>query len=258
MPTILFDDIIFGPIVSRRLGVSLGVNLLPTNGKICNFDCIYCECGWTDMVGKKLRFNPKEEVIKLLEEVLKGRNERGEPLDVITYAGNGEPTMHPDFEEIIDKSIELRDKYFPNVKIAVLSNATLLEREGVRRALERVDRAILKIDSAIDSTIRLIDNPQGRYSLERVVEMMKQFESEIIIQTMFLRGEYKGEVVDNTTEREVNALISLLKDINPSLVMIYSIDRDTPLDSLEKVSSEEMEAIGKQMEESGIKVSVTK
>ncbi len=254
----LFDDIIFGPIKSRRLGVSLGVNLLPTNGKLCNFDCIYCECGWTDKKSEKLRFNPKEEVISRLEEVLKCRKERGEPLDVITYAGNGEPTMHPDFAEIIDKSIELRDIYFPDVKIAVLSNATLLERESVRKALERVDRAILKIDSALDESIKLIDNQRGNYSLQRVIDMMKRFEGEIVIQTMFLRGEYKGKIVDNTTDEELDALIEVLKDINPSMVMIYSIDRATPLDTLEKVSSEELEAIGKRLEVNGINVSVTK
>ncbi len=258
MATMLFNDIVFGPIISRRLGVSLGVNLLPTDGKLCNFDCIYCECGWSDSVDKKLRFNTMDSVISTLEQRLSERADKGEPLDVITFAGNGEPTMHPDFAEIIDKTIALRDRYFPNVKIAVLSNATLIGRDSVRGALERVDRAILKIDSAIDSTIQLIDKPRGNYSLEAVVEAMKRFEGEVIIQTMFLRGDYFGERVDNTTLIELAALIEVIKSVNPSLVMIYTIDRDTPHKELEKVPVAELDAIGRIMEQCGLKVSVAR
>lgn len=258
MATKLFTDIIVGPIISRRLGVSLGVNLLPTNGKLCNFNCVYCECGWTLKGAEKLKFNPKDEVIKQLEEKLIERKKSGEALDVITFAGNGEPTMHPHFAEIIDATIALRDDYFPDVKIAVLSNATLIGRESVRLALEKVDRAILKIDSAFDETIAIIDNPNGDYSLRNVIDNMKKFKGEIIIQTMFLRGSYKGEVIDNTVEREVAAWIEVLKEIRPPLVMIYTIDRDTPLDTLSKVSYEEMCEIAKRVEKEGIEISVAK
>lgn len=258
MATKLFNDIIVGPIISRRLGVSLGVNLLPTNGKLCNFNCIYCECGWTEKSTEKLVFNPKIEVLSLLEDCLRGRAERGETLDVITFAGNGEPTMHPDFAEIIDATIVLRDRYFPSVKVAVLSNATLIGRDSVRNALERVDRALLKIDSSFAHTIELIDEPRGAYSLDKVVKAMKKFRGELIIQTMFLRGEYKGEVVDNTTDSEINGLIEVYKDLNPAEVMIYTIDRDTPLETLEKLSSDEMVAIGEKLSAAGINVSVTK
>lgn len=258
MATKLFSDIIIGPIISRRLGISLGVNLLPVNGKLCNFNCIYCECGWTEKGTEKLVYNPKDEVLKQLEERLRERSEKGEHLDVITFAGNGEPTMHPAFAEIIDATIALRDRYFPKVKVAVLSNATLIDRESVRHALEKVDRAILKIDSAFDETIALIDGPKGSYSLRKVIDAMKKFRGEIIIQTMFLRGEYEGKVVDNTTEKEVKAWIEVLKEIHPSLVMIYTIDRDTPLKTLSKVPYAELCAIGEEVEGEGIKATVAK
>lgn len=258
MATKLFNDIIIGPIISRRLGISLGVNLLPTNGKLCNFNCIYCECGWTEKGAEKLVYNPKKEVLRELEERLKERREKGESLDVITFAGNGEPTMHPDFAEIIDATIALRDIYFPHVKVAVLSNATLIDRDNVRHALEKVDRAILKIDSAFDHTIQLIDGPKGNYSLRKVIDAMKKFRGEIIIQTMFLRGEHNGEVVDNTTPEEIEAWINVLREIHPSLVMIYTIDRDTPLKTLSKVSYEELCAIGEEVESYGIKATVAK
>lgn len=258
MATKLFDEVIIGPIISRRLGISLGVNLLPINGKLCNFNCIYCECGWTEKVNQKLVYNPKDEVLRLLEKTLRERSEQGEHLDVITFAGNGEPTMHPDFAEIIDATLALRDKYFPTVKVAVLSNATLIDRQSVRSALERVDQAILKIDSAFEHTINLIDAPRAGYSLRKVIDAMKMFKGEIIIQTMFLRGECNGEVVDNTTKEEVNAWIEVLKEIKPSLVMIYTIDRDTPLKTLEKVPYAELCAIGEEVEYAGIKATVAK
>lgn len=258
MGTFLFNDIIFGPIVSRRLGVSLGVNLLPLDSKLCNFDCIYCECGWTKKgeKGGKPFFNDKAAVLKRLEEVLSDRAAKGEALDVITFAGNGEPTMHPDFAEIIDGTIALRNKYFPNVKVAVLSNATMLGRESVREALAKVDRAILKIDSAFDETIQAINSPLGKYTLEAVLDNMSLFTGEIIVQTMFLRGVNKGVVIDNTTDREINAWIEVLKRVRPSQVMIYSLDRDTPLETLTKVPKEELEKIAAKVTAAGFECSV--
>ena len=258
MSTILFGDIIFGPVKSRRLGVSLGVNLLPTYAKLCNFDCIYCECGWTENRShRKLEFNEKEAVIGGLRERLSKMKSEGAPLDVITFAGNGEPTMHPDFAEIIDRTVALRDEFFPNVKVAVLSNATMIGKPEIRKALEKVDRAILKIDSAFPETIRLINGPRFDYSLDKVVENMKLFHNEVIVQTMFLRGEYKGERVDNTTEKEVSAWLEVLKEIAPKQVMIYSIDRETPADSLEKVSCEDMETIAGKVRNLGMECTVS-
>ncbi len=257
--TFLFDDIIVGPIHSRRMGVSLGVNLLPTNGKICNFNCIYCECGWTKKdEGVKLHFNPKEEVLRLLEDVLKGRKERGEAMDVITFAGNGEPTSHPDFAEIIDKTLELRDKYFPNVKVCVLTNATFVNKDTVRNALEKVDKAMLKIDAGSDAKISVINDPYKSYRLSDVVDGIKKFRGEIIIQTMFLHGTEFGKVADNTSKEDVAQWIEVLKDIQPNEVVIYTLDRDTPSKSISRLSVEELEEIGKEVEKAGFKCTVTK
>lgn len=253
--TALFHDIIFGPVHSRRLGLSLGVNLLPTESKLCNFNCIYCECGW-NTGGARPRFNSREDVRRLLGDKLREMGAEGGCPDVITFAGNGEPTMHPQFEEIIGDTIALRDELCPSAKISVLSNATMIGRASVRRALERVDNNILKLDSAFDETVRLIDNPQGAYSVDEVVGNMMKFEGRMIIQTMFLRGEYDGQRVDNTTEREVSAWLALVAKVRPRQVMIYTIDRDTPAKDLHKVPLDELKAIAARVAELGIDVSV--
>jgi len=258
MATFLFDKIIFGPVKSRRLGVSLGINLLPNDSKLCNFNCIYCECGWTP--GKKdlkAEFHPRELVKQKLDEKLSEMLENGEAPDVITYAGNGEPTMHPDFPGIIDDSIELRNKYFPKAKIAVLSNATLIHKPKIAEALKKVDDNILKLDSGIDETVKLLNNPLGFYRIENVVQSMKQFNGKFILQTMFVKGEYEGKKVDNTTEEELSAWLKLVKEVNPQLVMIYTIARDTPSPDLVKVSYEELASIGKRLEKEGFEVQIS-
>ncbi len=241
--TSLFDDIIFGPVRSRRLGLSLGVNLLPTESKLCSFDCIYCECGW----------NADR---KLLAAKLAEMADAGTPPDVITFAGNGEPTMHPDFEGIIDDTIALRDRLCPSAKVSVLSNATRIGREDVRRALLRVDNNILKLDSAFDDTVRLVNMPAGNYTVARTVELMKLFEGRLIVQTMFLRGTCDGRAIDNTTESEVSAWLRLVREIAPRSVMVYSLDRDTPCPTLERVPRAELEAIARRVEAAGIPCSV--
>lgn len=254
--TALYDDIIFGPVHSRRLGLSLGVNLLPTCSKRCSFDCIYCECGWNAEHRGQARFNDRAEVRRLLEGTLRRMVAQGTPPDVITFAGNGEPTMHPDFEGVIDDTIALRNALCPDAKVSVLSNATQLGRESVRRALLRVDNNILKLDSAFDETVRLINNPGGVYSVERVVEQMCGFEGRLIVQTMFLRGSCDGREVDNTTEREVEAWLRQIDRIRPRQVMVYSLDRDTPCPTLEKVSREQLQAIAARVEALGVPCSV--
>lgn len=250
--TALYNDIIFGPVRSRRLGLSLGVNLLPTHSKLCSFDCIYCECGWNSDHPGQRRFNAREDVRELLAQTLRRMVEQGTPPDVITFAGNGEPTMHPDFEGVIEDVLALRDALCPSAKVSVLSNATQLHRPEVCRALRRVDNNILKLDSAFDATVRRMNNPQGNYSVERVVEQLCTFEGELIVQTMFLRGEVDGAPIDNTTEEEVSAWLALIERIRPKQVMVYSLDRDTPCQTLIKVEREELQKIAARVEALGI------
>lgn len=246
MDTFLFDSIIVGPIRSRRLGTSLGVNLLTPDSKLCNFNCIYCECGWNGAHGNG-GFNPYERVVEALEARLKEMATQGELPDVITFAGNGEPTLHPDFDRIIDATVALRDRYAPLTKVAVLSNATMIDREAVRSALSRVDRNILKFDSAVEETMRRINQPQNNRTVDEIVDLLRLFEGRLVIQTMFLRGEYGGRQIDNTTPEEVAAYLDAIRRIGPAEAMFYTIDRNTPADNLQKVSYEEMEAIASRL-----------
>ena len=258
MVTVLFHSTIFGPIHSRRIGSSLGVNLSPNDGKICSFDCVYCEAGYNSQGAGTTGLPTREKVAQELKEKLKSMTELGEPLDVITFSGNGEPTIHPQFAEIIDDTIALRDKYFPQVKISVLSNSTRLGDEAVVAALHKVDNNILKLDSAVNETMRLIDQPTSpSFTCEKVVEQIAQFGGQCVVQTMFLRGEHDGQRIDNTTAQEVEALIEAYKQIDPRQVMIYSIDRKTPEQQLEKVSREELEVIASQLRAEGFDVMVS-
>lgn len=258
MSTFLFDQIIFGPVKSRRLGVSLGVNLLPTDSKVCSFDCIYCECGWNPKKREQKAVLPSREMVKQkMEEKLTEMVENNEFPDVITFAGNGEPTLHPEFEGIIDDTIELRNKLTPKARIAVLSNSSMLFKDSVRRALLKVEDNILKLDSAFEETVKLIDCPVGRFNLNEVIENLKSFDGKLIIQTLFVRGTHNGQRIDNATETEVSAWLKLIEEIKPSQVMIYTIDRDTPAAGLEKVKLDELKQIAERIKEIGFKVQVS-
>lgn len=258
MVTILFHSTIFGPIHSRRLGVSLGVNLSPNDGKICSFDCIYCEAGYNSQGAGTTGFPNREEVKRLLEEKLSEMNAKGECLDVITFSGNGEPTLHPDFAGVIADTLALRDKYFPHVKVSVLCNSTRLHKPEVVEALLRVDNNILKLDSAITETMRLIDQPGSPdFTVERLLPQLEAIGDKCIIQTMMLRGSHDGKIVDNTTEDEVAALEEAYKRIRPREVMLYSIDRTTPESNLQKVSREDLESIAERWRKAGIIVQVS-
>lgn len=258
MSTFLFDQIIFGPVKSRRLGVSLGVNLMPTDSKVCSFDCIYCECGWNPKKREQKAVLPSREMVKQkMVEKLTEMIESNELPDVITFAGNGEPTLHPEFEGIIDDTIELRNKLTPKARIAVLSNSSMLFKDSVRRALLKVEDNILKLDSAFEETVKLIDCPVGRFNLNEVIENLKSFDGKLIIQTLFVRGTHNGQRIDNATETEVSAWLKLIEEIKPSQVMIYTIDRDTPAAGLEKVNLDELKQIASRVESLGIKVQVS-
>ena len=229
--TILFNSPIFGPVHSRRLGVSLGINLMPADGKICSFDCIYCECGLNGDHHTKSKRPTREEVCEGLTKVLRERHEKGEPLDVITFAGNGEPTGHPDFAGIINDTIAARDKYFPSAKVSVLSNATMLHKPDIFEALKKVDNNIQKLDTVDMAYITMVDRPcSPSYDVRKVIEQLKAYDGKVIIQTIFMRG----EGVDNTGEEYVAPWIEAVKEIAPEQVMIYTIDRETPTKGLRK------------------------
>ena len=259
MATFLFDEIIFGPVKSRRLGVSLGINLLPVKRKICNFNCIYCECGWTGDIEKSVSHLPgRKEVSEALDNKLIGMKAENQAPDVITFAGNGEPTLHPDFAGIIDDSIILRDRHFPKAKIAVLSNATTITNPLVKAALLKIDKNILKLDSAFDSTVKIHNQPGNRVNVEELIKNMELFRGNLIIQTLFLRGIYNGRVIDNTTPAEIGSWLKAVERIKPSEVMIYTISRDTPEGGqLKKVPVRELVEISALVESLGIKTQVS-
>jgi wyosine [tRNA(Phe)-imidazoG37] synthetase (radical SAM superfamily) len=259
MSTFLFDKIIFGPVKSRRLGVSLGINLLPATGKVCNFNCIYCECGWTqktDIKGEKLP--TRKEVYEALEKKLASMKEKQQAPDVITYAGNGEPTLHPEFPGIIEDSIVLRNKYFPNAKIAVLSNSTAIKKPEIKKALLKVDSNILKLDSAFDLTVKIHNQPRVNIKVEELIRDLEDFRGELIVQTLFLRGKFNGKNIDNTTPEEIDAWLKAINKIKPAEVMIYTISRDTPVGGqLKKVPLVELNHIAALVNKLGIKTQVS-
>lgn len=257
MSTIIYPSPIFGPVHSRRLGISLGINLLPADGKVCSFNCIYCECGFNEDHRPTLPQPTREEVAQKLEAKLQEMQAEGQLPDVLTFAGNGEPTCHPHFAEIIDDTIRLRDNYCPKAKVCVLSNSTFIHRQQVHDALMRVDDNILKLDTIDPQYINKVDRPNGTYDVNTIIERMKEFKGHIIIQTMFMRGQCNGESVDNTGEAFVGPWLEAVKAIGPQQVMIYTIDRETPTQGLEKASREQLDAIRDRVIEAGIPCSAS-
>jgi len=257
MSTFLFDKIIFGPVWSRRLGESLGINLLPPYRKVCNFNCLYCECGLTRTAHSEERFPDADEVIRQLEIKLTQLAANSEYLDSITFAGNGEPTLHPDFGRILESVMNCRNQWFPKAQVAVLSNSANLQRPGVFEALMHADQSILKLDSAIENTFQLINCPVTPTQVAEIIDKMKQFNGRLTIQTLFFRGIHKGVRIDNTTEKEVEAWARAIEVIGPRLVMLYSIARETAAAGLEKVSETELQTIANRIRSIGIPVQVT-
>lgn len=249
MSTVLYNSPIFGPVKSRRLGISLGINLMPADGKVCSFDCIYCECGFNKDFRPKQKRPTREEVASALEEKLVQMQAEGLLPDVLTFAGNGEPTGHPHFDGIIDDTIALRNRYCPNAKVSVLSNATFIDRPSVHAALMKVDNNILKLDTVDANYINKVDRPVGDYDVEKVISGMQSFGGHCIVQTMFMRG----EGVCNTGEEFIAPWLETLKTIAPEQVMIYTIDRETPDKTLQKATHEELDAIRDRVMALGIK-----
>lgn len=256
MSTILYKHIIFGPIKSRRLGNSLGVNLLPKFGKWCSFDCIYCECGWNKDGRDDTTLPAAEDVYNALEYRLKELKEEGTSIDTVTFSGNGEPTLHPDFDKIIDFTIALRDKYCSGAVVSVLTNASQIGKESVRKALMKVDNPILKIDSAIEEMAYAIDRPNKEYSLQRTIDNMKLFNGNFILQTMFLKGTVKGKTIDCTNPEHCSRWIKLVEELSPREVMMYTLDRETPAQGLQKVSADQMRKIAEPLLKKGFKIQI--
>ena len=257
MATKLFPSPIFGPIKSRRLGISLGINLLPSDGKVCTFDCLYCECGFNATHRTKEKLPTRIEVASALETKLQSMAANNEFPDVLTFAGNGEPTIHPCFADIIDDTIALRDKYCPNAKISVLTNATQITKESVFEALKKIDNNILKLDTVNNDYISFLDRPTGTYNLNEIIGRMKAFNGKAIIQTMFLKGDVDGVDINNTGNNFVLPWIEVVKEIAPREVMIYTIDRETPQQGLLKATHEELDRIVALLEKEGIKASAS-
>jgi wyosine [tRNA(Phe)-imidazoG37] synthetase (radical SAM superfamily) len=243
MSTIIYPSPIFGPVHSRRLGLSLGINLLPPDGKVCSFDCIYCECGFNEDHRPQQPLPTRRQVAEKLEAKLQQMAAEGQLPDVLTFAGNGEPTCHPHFADIVGDTIALRDRYCPEAKVSVLSNSTMIHRPEVHDALMRVDNNILKLDTVDPDYINRVDHPAGTYDVDTIISRMKAFCGHLIIQTMFMRGECNGESVDNTSEDYVGPWLEAVRQIAPSQVMIYTIDRETPTQGLLKATREQLDAI---------------
>ncbi|MBW6490635.1 MAG: radical SAM protein [Lentimicrobium sp.] len=257
MSGFLFDDIVFGPVKSRRFGVSLGINLLPENRKICSFNCIYCECGLSDYKkNSDARLHSFTEIADALLEKFNFLSNEGLKPDNITFAGNGEPTLHPDFLKIIDHIIALRDKYFPLAKITVLSNSTRLHIPEVKEALLRIDNNVLKLDAGSQEMFERINRPASNLLLENIVEQLVDFNGKLKIQTLFLKGLVNGHPVDNTTDEELSLWLDHIRRIQPESVMLYPIERETPETGIEKISNEKLKHIATLLAPLNIKAEI--
>ena len=257
MKTHLFDDIIFGPVKSRRFGVSLGINLLPINSKFCNFDCIYCECGWTkNKSGVKEILPSSKTIINKLIEKINLWSDQSYHIDSITFAGNGEPTLHPNFEEIVKDTLLTRDILLPDANVVVLTNSTMLHKTSVVNVLKKVDSCMFKLDAGTENMFQKINQALGGITLQQTIDRIKKFPSPPVIQSMFVRGEIDGEVIDNSLPEEVAKWIEKIVEVKPEQVIIYTIDRPTAQNGLEKVSTVELTNIANQLKTLGINASI--
>ncbi len=237
----LWEDIAFGPIKSRRLGSSFGINILPTTKKVCSFDCIYCECGWT--LEKSIatdEFPPLQTVNEAIEHHLQHCKTEHIAIDSLTFAGNGEPTLHPDFGAIIDHLIVLRDKYYPKAVISCLSNSTQLLRSDVKEALLKIENPILKLDAVTPELFALINKPTIPVKVEEVIEALQQFKHQYILQTLFFRGEFEGTPFDNGAEPHLSEWLKAVALTQPKELMLYSLDRATPAQQIYPYNAEEL------------------
>ncbi|MDO5759621.1 MAG: radical SAM protein [Bacteroidota bacterium] len=250
----LFEEIIVGPIHSRRLGTSLGVNVLPTEKKYCSFDCVYCECGWNEIDTRShVGFNERKKIKEALEQWCNSHSEQERvKVDSITFSGNGEPTLHPEILGIVEDVISLRNKFLPKAKVTILTNSTNIYKEDVNKALHLIDNPILKIDAGTSEMYKRINKPVSA-SFKDIKKGLREFGEKAIIQTILLRSKNKAEEINNTTEEEFSAWLEFIKEIKPRMVMLYVIDRATPDKDLIKLEKEEMESFANRVRALGIK-----
>ena len=246
------ETLVFGPIFSRRLGASLGINLLPEKGKLCNFDCIYCECGGNRDGRGDTRLPSAEELRAALDAKLRACRDAGERIDSITFSGDGEPTLNPAFPSIVDITLSLRDRLYPEAKVSVLSNATRLDDPAVFAALRKVDNPILKLDAADDASVRVVNRPQGRYRVADVVAGMRRFEGDFILQTMFLRG----PGFDSSAPEVLLPWMDVVRDLHPRKVMVYTLAREAPAQGLEAFTAEQMRTLVRPLLEEGFDIQI--
>jgi wyosine [tRNA(Phe)-imidazoG37] synthetase (radical SAM superfamily) len=246
------ETLVFGPIHSRRLGSSLGINLLPQQGKICNFDCIYCECGWNKDGRGDRQLPTAEDLRQTLTAKLQQCLADGTPIDSITFSGDGEPTLNPDFAAIIDITLELRDRYYPDAKVSVLSNATRIGREDVFQALRKVDNPILKIDAPTAALAAKINQPQCDYDVDQVVEDLRRFEGNFVLQTMFL----KAPEFDSSSPEVLEGWMRIVRDLRPREIMVYTIDRETPMKGLQKMTVDQMRELVQPLLDEGFRIQI--
>lgn len=256
MSTILFDAPIYGPVRSRRLGLSLGVNLAPADGKICSFNCIYCECGLNEDHRTASKPPTAAEISTALDARLRQLAASGQQLDDITLAGNGEPTLNPEFPQVVDVVLRLRDQLAPNARVTVISNGTAAGRPAVHAALMRVDANLFKLDTVDQAFIEMLDQPQGAYDVARQVELAASFGGHVIIQTMFLTGSVRSRSVDNTGEKYVGPWLQALARIRPEGATIYTVARETPVAGLAKAAPEVLDGIAARVRALGIPCTV--
>ncbi len=256
MATFLFEEAVFGPIKSRRLGNSIGINLLSTTEKICNYDCIYCECGWTNKTHRKEKFVQTDVLFQELEGRLRELKQNKKEVNYITYAGNGEPTLHPNFLLITKIIFALRNQYFPNSKIALLSNGSTLNKKDTLTSFEFIDDCILKIDAGSQELYQLINCANVNLQLDDLCTKMETINEKIIVQTMFLKGSHNQVDFDNTIEPEIGKWMSRIAKIKPRYVQLYSIARDTPAKNLKAISKDKLKNIAISLAEIGIHAEV--
>lgn len=258
MSTFLWDNIVFGPIKSRRLGQSLGINVSPIKFKACTFDCIYCECGWSRDLSELPPgcIKSHENILTAIEQKLHKCAKEQIPIDSITFSGNGEPTLHPNFDLIIEGLLPLRDKYYPKAVISCLTNATFIANTLRKRGLKKIDKVILKLDAANEEQFKLVNRPMAGLTLEDIITEIANYDGNFILQTLFLKGETNGVVFDTSESSHVQEWLGIVKKLQPKEVMIYSLDRETPEKALVKVSQERLEEIAEQVRQLGIAASV--